>query len=69
MWYRLMLVTLVFPAVLTAGDTWVGAFVYAHENDENIFVGALRFPAENLVLAKRLASFAGEVGDSFPRPL
>ncbi len=53
---------------LVAGKpcTWVGAFVYAHENDENIFVGALRFPGENLVLGRRLASFVEIYGRPIP---
>ncbi|MEQ8788428.1 MAG: hypothetical protein RIC55_19110 [Pirellulaceae bacterium] len=46
--------------------TWVGAFVYSHENDENIFVGALRFPGEDLVLAQRIASFVEIYGRSIP---
>jgi hypothetical protein len=46
--------------------TWVGAFVYSHENDENIFVGALRFPGENLVLASKLASFVEVYGRPIP---
>lgn len=37
--------------------TWVGAFVYSHERDENIFVGALRFKGDKLTLGKSLASF------------
>ena len=46
--------------------TWVGAFVYSHETDENIFVGALRFPGENLVLAGKLASFVEIYGRPIP---
>jgi hypothetical protein len=46
--------------------TWVGAFVYSHENDENIFIGALRFPGENLVLARKLASFVEIYGQPIP---
>jgi len=30
--------------------TWVGAFVYSHESDENVFVGDLRFKNEKLTL-------------------
>ncbi len=37
--------------------TWVGAFVYSHEKDENVFVGALRFPGENLKLQRKVANF------------
>ena len=36
--------------------TWVGAFVYSHEKDENVFVGALRFKGEKLVLGRKGAS-------------
>lgn len=46
--------------------TWVGAFVYSHEMDETIFVGALRFPGENLVLASKLASFVEIYGRQIP---
>jgi hypothetical protein len=46
--------------------TWVGAFVYSHESDENIFVGALRFPGENLILASKLASFVEIYGRQIP---
>jgi hypothetical protein len=46
--------------------TWVGAFVYSHEKDENVFVGALRFPGENLVLDKSLASFVEIYGPGIP---
>ncbi len=46
--------------------TWVGAFVYSHTRDENVFVGALRFPAEKLVLARRLASFVEIYGRRIP---
>ena len=46
--------------------TWVGAFVYSRENDENIFIGALRFPGENLVLASKLASFVEIYGQLIP---
>ncbi len=37
--------------------TWVGAFVYSHEEDENLFVGALRFKGENLTLDRKIANF------------
>ena len=46
--------------------TWVGAFVYSHGKDENIFVGALRFPAEKLVLSRRVASFVEVYGRRLP---
>ena len=46
--------------------TWVGAFVYSHAKDENIFVGALRFPADKLVLSRRLASFVEVYGRRLP---
>ncbi len=46
--------------------TWVGAFVYSHENDENIFVGALRFPGENLALGQKAASFVEVYGRQIP---
>ena len=37
--------------------TWVGAFVYSRQQDENTFVGALRFKGENLTLGRNLANF------------
>jgi hypothetical protein len=37
--------------------TWVGAFVYSHERDENIFVGALRFKGDKLMLEPEVAAF------------
>ena len=46
--------------------TWVGAFVYAHGRDENVFVGALRFKGENLVLGRMVASFVEIYGPRIP---
>ena len=46
--------------------TWVGAFVYSHGNDENLFIGALRFPSEELVLSRRVASFVEVYGRAIP---
>jgi hypothetical protein len=46
--------------------TWVGSFVYSHATDENIFVGALRFKGENLVLSKDVASFVEIYGRRIP---
>ncbi|QVL32145.1 hypothetical protein KIH39_25465 [Telmatocola sphagniphila] len=46
--------------------TWVGAFVYSHEKDENIFVGALRFKGENLVLDRKVANFVEIYGRVIP---
>ena len=46
--------------------TWVGAFVDSHEKDENVFVGALRFQGENLVLSRKLASFVEVYGRRVP---
>jgi len=46
--------------------TWVGAFVYAHEKDENVFVGALRFPGDHLTLSRRLANFVEIYGRRRP---
>ncbi len=47
-------------------QTWVGAFVYSHEKDENIFIGALRFPGEKLVLSQRVANFVEIYGRVIP---
>lgn len=46
--------------------TWVGAFVHAHERDEHLFVGALRFPGERLKLAGRVANFVEIYGRQRP---
>jgi hypothetical protein len=46
--------------------TWVGAFVYSHEKDENIFIGALRFPGEKLTLNRQIASFVEVYGRAIP---
>jgi hypothetical protein len=45
---------------------WIGAFVYSHEKGENIFVGALRFHGENLVLSRNLANFVEVYGARRP---
>ena len=46
--------------------TWVGAFVYSHEKDENVFVGALRFKGEKLVLDRKVANFVEVYGRQRP---
>lgn len=46
--------------------TWVGAFVYSHEKDENIFIGALRFKGDNLILSRKIASFVEIYGQRKP---
>jgi hypothetical protein len=46
--------------------TWVGVFVFPHEKRENVFVGALRFKGENLVLAGKVASFVEVYGQRIP---
>ncbi|MGA2031273.1 MAG: hypothetical protein ABSG68_03365 [Thermoguttaceae bacterium] len=46
--------------------TWVGVLVYSHDKDENVFVGALRFPGENLVLTQKVASFVEIYGQRIP---
>jgi hypothetical protein len=46
--------------------TWVGAFVHSHGKDENIFVGALRFKGENLILERKVASFVEVYGNRIP---
>ena len=46
--------------------TWVGAFVYNHAKDENIFIGALRFKGDNLVLERKVASFVEVYGNRIP---
>ncbi len=46
--------------------TWVGAFLHSHEIGENIFIGALRFNADNLVLDRKIASFVEVYGNQIP---
>jgi hypothetical protein len=46
--------------------TWVGVFVYSQEKDENVFVGAVRFKGEDLVLDRKLASFVEVYGRRIP---
>lgn len=46
--------------------TWVGAFVYSHAKDENVFIGALRFPGKDLVLSRKVASFVEIYGRRIP---
>ncbi|QDT43592.1 hypothetical protein Pan241w_36940 [Gimesia alba] len=46
--------------------TWVGAFVYSHSKDENIFIGALRFKGDQLKLAPKIASFVEVYGPRKP---
>ena len=46
--------------------TWVGAFVYSHEKNENVFVGALRFKGEQLVLDRKVANFVEVYGRRRP---
>jgi hypothetical protein len=46
--------------------TWVGVFVFAHERDEHVFVGALRFKGKDLVLSRKLASFVEVYGRRIP---
>jgi hypothetical protein len=46
--------------------TWVGAFVLVHAENENVFVGALRFPGDKLVLGRQLANFVEIYGPTIP---
>ena len=46
--------------------TWVGAFVYSHDKDENLFIGALRFKGDKLVLDRKVANFVEVYGQSKP---
>jgi len=46
--------------------TWIGAFCYSHAKNENIFVGALRFPGEKLTLDRKIASFVEVYGQLRP---
>lgn len=46
--------------------TWVGAFVHVHATDENLFVGALRFKGDHLVLAPMVANFVEIYGRRRP---
>src|ERR1700692_3093425 len=46
--------------------TWVRAFVYSHDKDENLFVGALRFKGEKPVLDRKVANFVEVYGRRRP---
>lgn len=46
--------------------TWVGVFVYSYERGENVFVGAMRFKGEDLVLSRKPASFVEVYGRRIP---
>jgi hypothetical protein len=46
--------------------TWVEAFVYSHQKDEHVFVGALRFKGEQLVLDRKVANFVEVYGRRRP---
>jgi hypothetical protein len=46
--------------------TWVGVFVFSHEKGESVFVGALRFKGDHLVLAGKVASFFEVHGRRIP---
>jgi len=48
--------------------TWVGVLVHSHGQNEHVFVGALRFPGENLVLSHKVASFVEVYGRRIPLP-
>lgn len=46
--------------------TWVGAFLESRAKNETIFIGALRFPGENLKLSPKIASFVEVYGARIP---
>ena len=46
--------------------TWVGAFVYSHQKDEHVFLGALRFPGKDLILDRKIANFVEIYGQRRP---
>jgi hypothetical protein len=46
--------------------TWVGVLVYSHGKDENVFVGALRFKGDKLILSRNIASFVEIYGQRKP---
>ncbi|MEZ5949680.1 MAG: hypothetical protein R3C12_10775 [Planctomycetaceae bacterium] len=46
--------------------TWVAALLYSHQRDENIFIGALRFPGKTLELKNSIASFVVFYGPRRP---
>ena len=47
-------------------QTWVGAFLFSHAKGENVFGGALRFAAADLVLNRKVASFVEIYGRRIP---
>ena len=61
------IVTTTITTLANAADKpIVGAFVYSHEKDENVFIGALRFKGEDLVLSRKVASFVEVYGRRIP---
>ena len=51
---------------MRAGRTHGSAFLHSHERDENIFIGALRFKGEKLMLDRKVASFIEIYGPKRP---
>ncbi|VTS02632.1 DUF3472 domain-containing protein [Tuwongella immobilis] len=37
--------------------TWIGAFLYSHQKNEHVFIGALRFDGKDLKLGRKMANF------------
>lgn len=46
--------------------TWAGAFLYSYHQNENIFIGALRFKGDNLLLGSKVANFVEIYGQRRP---
>ncbi len=55
--YTLKIVKMEVEKSPEGGNVWAGAFLYSHENDETLFMGALRFRGQALQLADRVCTF------------
>jgi hypothetical protein len=64
--YRYEIVRMDRELVGDGATTWVGAYLHVYATGENVFVGALRFPSEKLVLGRRTASFVEIYGRAIP---
>lgn len=46
--------------------TWVSAFVYSHEKNATVYIGALRFKGDKLILERKMANFVQLYGQRRP---
>jgi hypothetical protein len=55
--YSLKVVKMGKEVINGSSHTWFGAFLFSHENFENVFIGSLRFETARPVFGKVFASF------------